>query len=143
MKNTINLMMATLVCVGSIASCSFGPTAKLADGSFITTGGSVFSSGQADARQASLPNGLNLNWVRTNYEETSVAKTALGSWGLAKFAAHAAQTQQTNLIQNSQNLKTTTDGATAASALSKATPGSAITAPGVVITPPPAPPVIP
>ena len=120
-----------------LASCSFGPTAKLADGSMITTGGSLLTSGQSDSRKAAHPNGLALSWDRVNYEETSVAKTGLGVWGSVEAIRSWVSVKNTTTLQNGKNLKTTTDGATAATALSKVPVGApaTITAPGVKIVP--------
>lgn len=95
MKNLMKLIFALFV-AGSLASCAIGPTAKLADGSMVTLGGSLATEASADARSLTMPNGFAMNWVRGNVNETKVLNTAIMAVGTAAVASHAADTAISN-----------------------------------------------
>lgn len=95
MKKVIKSLFA-LFLAGSLASCAMGPTMKLADGSIVTLGGSLMTEASADARSANLPNGANMNWVRGNVNETSVAKAGLAAYAVGVAASEATKTVVSN-----------------------------------------------
>lgn len=85
LKLILKLVMALAVSTLSV-SCAVGPTVKLADGSIATLGGSVGTEATADARSLTMPNGMSLNWVRGNVNETAVLKTAIATVGTVAVA---------------------------------------------------------
>lgn len=91
-KTKLMALIATL----SLASCALGPTAKMADGTVVTLGGDALVESTGDARQAVLPNGLNLSWVRKSTNQTGVAKYAASAYMLGKTVDGALKTVQSN-----------------------------------------------
>lgn len=95
MKKLSKSIMAMFFAI-SLVSCAVGPTAKLADGSLLTLGGSLMTEASADARSLTMPNGMAMNWVRGNVNETAVAKTAIMGATAVGIAAETTKTVISN-----------------------------------------------
>jgi hypothetical protein len=140
MRNILKSLMGAGVML-LFASCELGPTAMLADGSRVTLGGDLLAEGSGDARSANMPNGLKMKWVRSSYNETSVAKTAIGTWGGVELGRSTEHSTNVANIEKTKQTKITTQGATDQAVIGKtASPTSNVTTPsGLTITQPAVP----
>lgn len=91
----INNFSIAMIAMNLIA-CSVGPTAKLADGTMVTLGVDALTEGENDSRQATMPNGTKLSWVRGKYNQTSVAKTGISAYVLTKAIAGGVSAIRSN-----------------------------------------------
>ncbi len=80
-----------------LISCEVLPTAKLADGSIITGGGTIFAKSQSKSVTVTHPNGLAMTYSSTGHDETVVPTKVIASkttLGLAGYARDAFRTSE-------------------------------------------------
>ena len=77
------------------ASCEVLPTAKFADGSMITGGGTIFAKSQSKTVSITHPNGLSMKYATKGHDETVIAGKYLNLKGLEVAADGLASLTRT------------------------------------------------